>query len=293
MKVSFEGSKYYANFEDGIFILAAKAKLFLKRQKRRAKLLLRKEDLALYLIITFFWIVFGILTYAIGQYQVASKTGMYSIGDVVWDLKEAYFTSVILAFVVGAHSRIIGYRKAIRAQHEIYVSAMRDFDRLFEPFVGSEKRHYFAFYCDLCLRQSIACVNKDFAIKVTDNDTWTSIFVCISDRLGSVKEEFSKDNIVMNSSNLEYVLYIMDETTKRINDLMLFDSLNKEEIIDISRKLMWIIDYLREPWRADIKVKTAILKRLDKYSENEIASRFYYKMLLFGNPRLETITDLR
>jgi len=163
MKVSFEGRKYYANLEDGVFILVAKAKLFLKRQKRRAKLLLRKEDIALYLIITFFWIVFGVLMYAIGQYQVASKTGMYSIGDVLWDLKEAYFTSVILAFVIGAHSRIVSFRKAIRAQHEIYVSAMRDFNRLFEPFVGREKQHYHAFYCDVSYKYRYKEKNYSFA----------------------------------------------------------------------------------------------------------------------------------
>ena len=175
MKVVFEKRKYDVSFCDWMSIQYTKTLLFGKRQTRRLRVVFSKQDVGLYLLITLFWLFFGIAIYFGGQYCVATDTEPYTIVNVVWDISEGWYSSVILAFAIGAFVRIGEYKKKIHAQHNTYVSTMDDFESIADEFIGKEiargiKPGRYADYMDYsigfttrgCFRKCSFCVNEKY-----------------------------------------------------------------------------------------------------------------------------------
>lgn len=279
MTVKFEGNKYQVGFCDMFEVHYQKLILFLKRQKRRLKLLVSKEDLGQYFIITGLWIILGSAMLVLGRYLSADGETPYGIADVLWE----YFVSVIIVYAVGSVERIRSYRSKIKAQHNIYVTAMSDFEKLIESFVEDDQYHYHPLYCNKCLEDTIDYIAIRYPKRVGMNDSRRLYLMLIRDRLDRVESEFMKNSIVQCRRNDSWLYDSIDEARMLVNKMLMREILSIEEVGKLSRELKHIVDCMREPWRVDVNRKIRILKLLDKESDNEIKEDFYYKMLLYGH----------
>lgn len=283
MRVKFKGQKYHVSPCDKIYISSEKLVLWLKRWNRRFRLLFRKEDVSLYLLIALCWAFFGATIYAAGQFHIATKDNPYTIGDVLWDIKGSCFTSIVLAFVIGAFTRIREYMRKIQAQHSIYVTAMTDFERVVEPYLGQDLHCFYPFYNEKCLEDTIAYMQSRFPAQMSTNSMWKSNLALVINRLNRVEQEIIKNNIIIYSVQHEDVLEELDKARYLANQMLLHNYIQRDDVVELSSTLKYVIDRLREPWRVDLRRNIRILERLSRYSENEIEEDFYYKMFLTGH----------
>lgn len=282
MKVKFESRKYDVSFCDWVIIQFIKLKLLLKRQIRRAGVILSKQDVGLSLLITLFWTAFGIARYFWGQYCVATETEPYTVMNVAWDLSAGWFSSVVLSFLIGAYARIAAYKKKLHSQHETYVSTMEDFEALVDGFIGMEKNEYHPLYCKKCLDDTNNQIRRNpIGIDINNDDDMLLIIDSISDRLKKLDEEIRAENLLFFGEPL--TSEDIDIVRRKITEHIVKESLNANAVEELMKMFLKIVDHLRRPWRIDIHNKINILERLNKKPENQILDDFYYSMLLQGH----------
>ena len=86
------------------------------------------SDLILYTLLFLLWLAYCIVCNRVNYiHDGISETYLRSI----WEMRNSIFSSIIVAFAVGAFSRLRVYRKTIKAQHFLYVDSMDDFELLF------------------------------------------------------------------------------------------------------------------------------------------------------------------
>jgi len=283
MTIKYEERKYKVSLLDYLFVQWNKTMLIFKRQFRRLSILFCKQDILLYSVITLLWVIFGIGKYVVGQSFVATLDAPYTINHVLWELVEAWFSSVILSFVFSAYTRFSEYKQKIQAQHYTYVSTMNDFEAVLGRFIGDEKNKYHPLYCEKCLEDTTVFLRKaSIHTPILDNNDFVIELQKITDRVEKLEEEIKTERLVfvdvpLTSDDIDQLNHLMYEVL--LNRYMDTDSL-----IQYLRICYIIVDKLRQPWRRDEETKMVILERLNKYPENKIIDDFYYKMLLQGHP---------
>lgn len=283
MKITYRRRKYDVSIIDAFHIQKEKQMLFLKRQKRRLKLLFCKQDLVLYFLITLFWVAFGVIIYLFSKYAMNVELQYYSVKNVLWDLAEPWFSSVILSFVIGAYNRISEHKRKINAQHYIYVTAMSDFQHIIDRFLGEERLHYHPLYSAKCLDDTIDYIkrNTEHSEFQLDKEMIVDLQIII-ERLGKIEKEVGTGNIIFLHN--QYILYSIEDAKRKIREILVSGNIQLEDIFELLREFLRILNGLRQPWRVDINRKIHILRRLNKNQNNEILDDFYYKMLLIGHP---------
>lgn len=274
--VKYEKEKYKASLIDKIKIERIKFVLILKRMVRGVRRLI-PQNLLLYIWVTLFWILFGIITYHCGNiYKAPCK---YTIWDMIWELKNTYFTSVVLTLLITSYNQNKGYRDKLEKQHYFYTEILSGFDRLFESFIGEEIYHYMPFYNDKCLSATLDYIRNNGLMKQLDED---SLIESINDILKKIVllKHIENNGGIIEKSNNNFMKDIL-EAEFMLKKIKAKPQSIIENLEDISGKLFYIIADMRRPWRWDIENNIKILQLLNK--ENDIESHFYYKMHLSGH----------
>lgn len=275
-KVKYKRQKYKVSLCDKIKIIIIKFILTLKRITRGAIRLI-PHNLTLYIFVTIFWIVFGVITYRSGiVYKAPDK---YTIWDTIWELKNSYFTSVVLTLLITSYNQNKGYRDKLERQHSIYYDIISDFDKLFAPFIGEEILHYMPFYNDKCLSDTMNYIMNKKLLEQFDESRLIESISDVLEKITLLKHLERQGGIIENRNR-----DLLKDIIKTENDLMKVKA-NPKTIIgklkDISNELFQIIEEIRRPWRRDNKYDIKILQLLNK--ENDVEEDFYYKMHLFGH----------
>lgn len=226
---------------------------------------------------------FGALTYRVGV--LYKEPEVYTVKNVIWELKNSYFTSVVLALLIAGYSQNSGYRKQIEMQHDFYVDVMTGFDHLFEAFIGDEIYYYMPFYNNLCLQGTLEYINECEGGRYEfSKDAFRNDLERISDLLDRVEQEARGNNIIgMHKQELRRdIQRAKDLIRKNMRQDLEFEQI-KEELHFLAYQLFHIIADLRRPWRWDIDNDVKILQILDTYEENNIKDDFYYRMHLYGH----------
>lgn len=140
--VKYQEEEFQVTLKNKIKIEKIKAFLLLKRIIRKGRILI-PDNLKMYVLLTMCWILYGAVVYFCGK--IYKPTTSYRICDVIWELKNSYFTSVILAIFIGGYNKIENYKEKIVIQHELYVETMSCFEQLFSPILGEEIWYYHIF----------------------------------------------------------------------------------------------------------------------------------------------------
>lgn len=82
-----------------------------------------KMDIILYLLLILLWLAFGLVTKNI-LFVHDGKSVTYL--RTIWNLRNSIFTSIVLAFAIGAFNHLREYRKTLKRQHFLYVDSMAD-----------------------------------------------------------------------------------------------------------------------------------------------------------------------
>lgn len=286
MKVKYNGDTYTADFFDKLRIEYLKMLLILKRQKRRIKIMFTRQDLYLYLLITLFWSAFAVATFFLGGVYHANGEKTYTMYNVLWELKNSYFSSVVLSLVISVYNRSHKYHEKIRNQHFIYTLALDDFSALFDELIGDGSLHYIPFYCDKCYYKTVDFIRNKYKCGHIKLDMQTYVNLQrILERLNTLEEQVSTGNIIFGgfmSIDADMTLLHIKDAKYFANRCMLQKCIDIHDFLTLARDLSMTIDSIRTPWRRDMKTKIKILEVLDKNPENEISKDFYYNMLLNG-----------
>lgn len=203
------------------------------------------------------------------------------------ELKNSYFSSVVLSLTISVYNRGHKYHEQLMNQRFLYLLSLWDFESLVDEVLAKKQFLSSAFFNDLCYQKSVKYINQKFkgGTIAIDARIYENL-QCVFRRLEFVERQIGDGKIVFCGFNC-----ISDQLTLLdIRDAInLVNKCLSERYIDIinfknlMNKLMYIIDALRTPWRRDWKVNLKILETLDKYPENKICEHVYLYLFLHGN----------
>lgn len=243
----------------------------------------------LYLYITGLWFVFGCVSYKLSGYFGKTE---YSYLDLVWDLKNSYFTSVLIAMAIKIFNENSEYNSKIAKQYKIYNELIWDSDMLFSFFI-TEKKSY----------ERIVCLNKKIFYDRNNLNNILEYFKLNEKEI--VKKTFDSIEFI---KLVKVVLYDLDEIEKNLGKNVFID-VNEEKLYDwiktikkqikkidsnsisicdaidwmilLSDYLYLIIDEIRSPGRWDFVTRNKISVILEKYNfgvkNNHNRGIFIYK----------------
>ncbi len=278
-KIKYKRIKYKVGIKDKISITMIKIIICIKRNLRRIKMLI-PENIWLYLILTITWVLFGIINY----YFYLAYNYQKSILDIVVELKNSYFTTVIIAIVLNVYNSNFNHRKKLINQHEFYVDTMRIFENIFDGLIGNDKYHYLVFYNNLCLTDTINYIKrktkKDIENWLSSTEYKNNIEELI-EYIPKIKD-YLKIDINLANEEAYYINNLENELKELKNYACTADNYLKKINI-ITYYMIKLIDILREPWRKDLKYDLKILQIIEKNNADIIKNDFYYSMLIYGH----------
>lgn len=245
---------------------------------RRGRVIIPK-NLRMYILLSFCWSMYGIIVYYCGI--VFRKQLDYKISDVVWELKNSYFTSVILAIFISSYGQIEKYKDKLSVQHTFYTDMMWCFEKIFTPYIDAMVCYYCPFYNEKCLYGTLEYIEKNVKVDFFEYDNADEIIEDIFLALNKV-EEAAKNNRIVGIYSKENLEDLVEQTRKALKKCSKDRCMNLENLKDISRNLLYIVAELRRPWRWDVENNIKILKMLNENENNGIEKDFYYSMHLNG-----------
>lgn len=270
MKVKYRYSMYSVNWKDFMYIKFYKGVLKIKRTWRRIKDSVN-VDKKNYSVLIILWIIWGIISFFWGrQYKVPR----YTLGDTIWELKNSFFTSVIVVIFFNIDSYRKNHRPKLEKQHKLYVDTMYDFHTIFKPFLADKLQDYMPFYNKECLQDTICFLQKSTFEPISEKQIEESILK-ISNRLEVLEKE--SDIIGADKKALEDSI----ATLKKILPEFNYNNI-KDQVIKLTHYMFIIVNNLRVPWRKDIEIDMKILHKLEN-DKNNMKYDFYSSMLLYGH----------
>ncbi len=248
--------------------------------------MLTKQDLYLYILITLLWIGFAIFILFMGKLYYSGPDQSYKVADVLWDIKSSYFSSVILALVISMYNRGYKYHERVKNQHYLYITTMWDFESIIDEAIGDGKGGCSAFYNDLCYNKAIEYISTKYKcghIKLTMQMYVNLQRVLV--HLNNLEKQVGEGNITFGGYygvDAQDTFFHIKEATNLVNKCMLQQCIDMSDFRQLVYELKSIIDNIRTPWRRDWRIKRKILLTLDKYPENEISEHFYFNLYLNG-----------
>lgn len=278
-KIKYKRIEDKVGIKDIISITMIKIVLCIKRNLRRIKRLI-PENIGLYLILTIFWVFFGIINY----YFYLACDYQKSVLDVVVELKNSYFTTVIIAIVMNVYNSNFNYKKKLINQHEFYVNTMHIFENIFDGLIVNDKCHYLVFYNDLCLTDTINYIKRKTK---EDIENWLSSIEYknnIEELIEYIPKIRDYLKIDINLTNEEaYYINNLENELKELKKYSCTADNYLKKIDIITYDMIRLIDILREPWRKDLKYDLKILQIIKKNNADIIKNDFYYSMLIYGH----------
>ncbi len=250
-------------------IMVIKSRLLLVRTARLAKILCPKTDQILYIILIAIWMIFALLSNRVNSmHDGIDETYLRTL----WNLRNAIFSSIVLAFVIGAFNHTNEYRKTLVRQHFLYVDAMDDFEELFNAVHKDDiwvKFH--ALYNDRCLEISLDFVRDFLDTMNIDSNEFIVALEVIQDRLEKIEYQLKNERLIVNDE--EMMALDISGAKERISRLLLED--NKEQFEPLIRDLFFVLEDLRWLWRRDRKLDLQLLDLNERQDED-----FYKRMWL-------------
>lgn len=278
--------EYEISFWSNFKIQLIRLYLFMLRWFRRIKKGIAYCKYALAVIPL--WGVYVAVVYFWGSF----KTEGYPIGQILWDMKTGFFTSVVLAGATSFITQRSKNKHAFLEQHRVYVSIMGKCSQLYKDLSkllcdDNSKKYvpFWPFYtvemCRTTYKQFAYWKEYDIAsaeykyvyrsiveLKRALEELWQNIYIgnlseCNHHELSGIIDECNS-----NIARLERCLEVGERPTHK-------DSF----IWDITLSLYKLIDCLRFPWRRDLKWKLKVLRMIYK-QDTTIAGAFYDRAFL-------------
>jgi len=249
-----------------------KMKLFLIRITRIISIICPKSDLLLYGLLIVLWMVFGFLSkYITDIHGDLSITYLRTL----WNLRNSIFTSIVLAFSIGAFNNLRDYRRLLKRQHFLYVDSMDDFEYLFSALLKDDAwQKFHALYNDKC--QEIAwelIISKADCVNLLSNDVVLA-FHTIQDRLYKIDDQLKDSSLMVMDE--EILALRISEAKKQISKIMMSESRDDfKSIKELIDNLLFILEELRFIWRRDLILDLELVKMEQNPQED-----FYKRMWL-------------
>lgn len=274
MGVRYKGDKYKCKLLDKFTITIIKVKLWLKRCLRLFKIVFPKNDLLLYFMIICIWLIFA---YVSNFIDFRKSQVQESFLRTLWGMKNSIFSSVIIAFAIGAFNHVKEYREIIKRQHYIYVDTMEAFEEIIRTLDNTQIwYHFHPLYNEQCLRESICYLrNNDYQINTNDKDFIISLDT-VQERISLVEQELKMGHLLVKDEEM-MILYLA-LSKKKLSKVIL--NRGKDEFEEFLRYLLGIVDQMRYVWRKDEKDDSRIISILCKDNSEDIRNDFYKRMFL-------------
>ncbi len=279
--VRFEGHKYYVRFSEKWLIIGMKLRLLCRRLLRRVCLLIAPTDFLFYSVITICWFVFSLACYYVRGHISVLTDSSYTFTHALWDIKNSWFSSVILAFVIATYNRGREHQRKIQMQHHLYVDTMATFGTFFSAFVTQQGTLALDFlYSDRCLNDTLTHIQENNVFPLSNSSLIKERLEKITNQLNQLGREIEQRNIIYADNDMS--MYFLRDAICMASEMQQAKTITFSAVRDLANRLLKIVDNLRVPWRRDIAIKITILKILNNYQINYIFGDHYYSNLLFG-----------
>ena len=264
MKIKRASSIYKVNFYCGIRIKLLEFLLFLKRTKRRLKIL--KKYLKNTLVSAILLFIYLIVIYFLGK-----MIKNYSFIKCVWESKELIFTTLVLAVSIPYYNYMKERQKNLKNQFYEYSSAYSDCTYImctFNKMVGVDSYRNMLWDNDK---------NSEYYDDVLKSDKKGEIIYSkttileLNDEIKGLEESFDKVKKSIEKGNYigvenqtysynDYVNIVIEKCktlTKSLNRKTSKKELIKE-MIEINADFHFLLADIRKPWRWDRKIDKKI-----------------------------------
>ena len=252
-----------------IRILFIRTKLHIIRRSRVIKVICPRTDLLLYLMIIVLWVFYAYVIFYIGRIYDGNKETFLR---TIWDLKNSIFSSVVLAFAIGAFNHLKEYRKTIKKQHYLYVDTMEDFEEIFKAISEEETWiHFHPLYNEKCFQISMEYLQTLIDRKNIEEKRFVLAVGAIEDRLDKLEIRLKDATLLVKN---EEDLYASISYSKKLITTILVED-RMDLIKTLLKSLFYILENLRFIWRRDIKNDIKLMQLRGGMSEN-----YYSRMWL-------------
>lgn len=247
-------------------------KLFIIRKIRLVKIMCPKSDVLLYVLLVLLWLAFGFISKYIADIHGDPNTTYLR---TVWNLRNSIFTSIVLAFSIGAFNHLHDYRSLLKRQHFLYVDAMDDFEDIYRALLNDDVWLYFhALYNEKCQEVSWDLITSKLQSVNVLNDDIVLAINTIQERLDKIDDQL-KDGLLMVKDE-EMLSLEISSAKKLISKIMVLDDIDAFENVEkLTNELFLILEELRFIWRRDLKLDMELLK-MEKNPQED----FYQRMWL-------------
>lgn len=280
--VKYKGQIYKVRLKDKLSIILIKVILCIKRNYRKIRSLI-PENISLYLLLTFVWAIYALSNIILYKYMDNKK----NIVDIILELKNSYFSSVILAFIMTSYNENYRHKEKLLQQHVFYVDTMDRFENLFTVFLGDEINQYMIFYTEQTLDDTFEYI-EELCNQKLDNflhsDKFKDSLKKLIKHLNEEKKlKIRQHYINIDNQKLESLFDSLTDLDGYLDENVKDCQFLLQQLHEIALAMMEIINDLRVPWRKDIKNDIRILKILEKNNAKYITSDFYFNMILHGH----------
>lgn len=280
--VKYKGQIYKVRLKDKLSIILIKVILCIKRNYRKIRSLI-PENISLYLLLTFVWAIYALSNIILYKYMDNKK----NIVDIILELKNSYFSSVILAFIMTSYNENYRHKEKLLQQHVFYVDTMDRFENLFTVFLGDEINQYMIFYTEQTLDDTFEYIEELYNQKLDNflhSDKFKDSLKKLIKHLNEEKKlKIRQHYINIDNQKLESLFDSLTDLDGYLDENVKDCQFLLQQLHEIALAMMEIINDLRVPWRKDIKNDIRILKILEKNNAKYITSDFYFNMILHGH----------
>ena len=273
MKVRYKNKVYKVNVKDFLIIIIYQLMLIIKRIVRY--ILRALQTFKPLILILLFSIIYMLIIYFIGKFN----NEYVGFGDVLWDFKEYFLSTIIIAFLIDFSARERERHNNLIAQYYVMCDvtyASNNILNILLKFIG-------------CTYQENILLTQEkwekFVEYLSDFKVSTTIDFNQS-KMNELKKEVKNLNkllqkVTENIKQNKYIISAFDLQTGPERCISIIEELNgimnntkepkqlKKNIEELSEQLLFICGLLRRPWRWDYTCNQKIREVLLKYANDE------------------------
>lgn len=276
MKIRYKNKVYKVNVKDFLIIIIYQLMLIIKRIVRY--ILRALQTFKPLMLILLFSIIYMLIIYFIGKFN----NEYVGFGDVLWDFKEYFLSTIIIAFLIDFSARERERHNNLIAQYYVMCDvtyASNNILNILLKFIGCTYQE------NILLTQekweNYVEYLSGFKVSTTINFNQS--------KMNELKKEVSNLNkllqkVIENIKQNKYIISAFDLQTGPDRCVSIMEELNgimnnindniepkqlKKNIEELSEQLLFICGLLRRPWRWDYTCNQKIRKILLKYANDE------------------------
>lgn len=282
MIIKYHNQSYNVKLKDFFLITFIQIKLIKNRLLRNIHRIVKHCKGLIVVFIAL--LIFISITYFWGK----EIKDIYSIGNVLWELKTCIFTSFILTAFVSIYNGEKTYKSILHQQFGIYVDLMNNCENIskliYFYLTGEDYSDDWIYYTKNKFYKFQDTIKELDEISV-DDSKYNMLLLEIKSlvtSLQSLKGDLRNDRIILWDK--EGTILFVKDLISGLNNFTIINKVQtdeyKDSFISIIIHMSLLIDNCRIPWRRDYNLNQKIRNIIIKDNENKLRNDYYMNLFM-------------